>query len=126
MKQRLSMKQPKSRMFQRRDLNAPQSAIGQLAHQTRMLALPLRPHSRVLENTTRNELLVPVRTYQCGLYAISGLAHESRVTDGMAEHISLSFRPDSVKREGVSKRCHLPTTKPLRAHPFSAPNPPQE
>jgi hypothetical protein len=73
-------------VLQRRDLSSPQTAIRELAHQIRMLVFPLRPDSRVLENTARDHLLVVVGTLQRRLYAISGFAHESRVTDGMAEH----------------------------------------
>src|SRR5882757_3340661 len=109
MKQGLSMEQPKARVLQRRDLRSPQTAIRELAHQIRMLVFPLRPDSRVLENTARDHLLVVVGTLQRRLYAISGFAHESRVTDGMAEHRFSPFRPDSGKCEEVSKRCHLPT-----------------
>src|SRR6266404_5432624 len=83
------MEQPKVRMLQRRDLGSPDAAIGKLPHQTRMFFFPLRPHGRVFENTPRDQLLVVVGTRKRRLYAISGYAHESRVTDGMAEHSSL-------------------------------------
>jgi hypothetical protein len=83
------MEQPEIRVLQRRDLSSPDTATGKLTHQTRMFFFPLRPHGRVFENTPRDQLLVVVGTAQRHLYAISGYAHESRMTDGVAEHSSL-------------------------------------
>ena len=54
------MEQPKARMFQRRNLHAPDTAIGELPHQTRMFVFPLRPNGRILENTARDPLFVVV------------------------------------------------------------------
>src|ERR1700722_11150575 len=83
------MEQSKIRGLQCRDLNAPGTTIGKLAHQHRMLSFPVRPHVRAFENAARDQLLVVIGTHQRRLYAISGDAHEPRVTDGMAEHSSL-------------------------------------
>src|SRR5882757_9705701 len=120
MKQRLTMQQPKGRMLQCRHLHAPQPAIRELAHQIRMLGLPQRPNSRVLEDTARNELLVLVGTYQSGLHAISGLAHESRVTDGMAEHTYLLQTRFCQTSRSVKALPSDDTATSMRAHPFSA------
>jgi hypothetical protein len=83
------MEQPEVRMLQRRDLGPPHATIGELTHQTRMFFFPLRPNGRAFENTPRDQLLAAVGTLQRRLYAISGYAHELRMTDGMAEHSSL-------------------------------------
>jgi hypothetical protein len=83
------MEQPEIRMLQRRDLGSPHSTIGELAHQTRMFFFPIRPNGWVFENTPCDQLLVAIGTLQRRLYAISGDAHELRMTDGMAEHSSL-------------------------------------
>src|SRR6267142_449616 len=102
------MEQPKVRMLQRRELGSPDAAIGKLPHQTRMFFFPLRPHGRVFENTPRDQLLVVVGTRKRRLYAISGYAHESRVTDGMAEHSSL-LNPRFWQMRGLALANYIPS-----------------
>src|SRR5260370_7049099 len=119
------MEQPEVRMLQRRDLGSPHTTIGELAHQTRMFFFPIRPNGRVFENTPRDQLLVAIGTLQRRLYAISEYAHESRVTDGVAEHSFLLKTRFCGLRKGVN-RCHRPTATqgpkyyphPFHSHPF--------
>jgi hypothetical protein len=89
LKQRFTVQQSERGLLEGGDLRVAHGAIGQLAHQARVLILPLLPDDGALEYAARDQLFVAVAAAQGGLNSIGGFAHEASVADRMAQHFFL-------------------------------------